>query len=599
MKVQHGKEVAIHSGHESCGATREGASEALTVETAGQPLSREISESGVPTQLQDAEGNIGHGAKREPCSDSTRSETLNMRGSFLCRSWEISAVSAAWVAVDGSGKATSRTPDIDAAEKSDASIVPKKRPNKGEEPAEGVEGRGATKRNVVQSPAPRTQCRAGASKGLDGVREVARRDRRAKFTALLHHVNPELLKQSFLKLKRGAVPGIDGMTWREYEEGLDERIECLYRAVHTGRYRALPSRRVYIDKSDGTKRPLGIAALEDKIVQQAVATVLSAIYESDFLGFSYGFRTGRGQHDALDALWIGIMSRKVNWILDFDIRSFFDTLDHTWMLRFLDHRVADRRILRLVRKWLKAGVIEAGQRTVATVGSPQGSVISPFLANLYLHYVLDLWAHQWRRQQAHGEVIIVRYADDGVMGFEHRHDAEQFLAAMRDRFAKFGLALHPEKTRLIEFGRFAAARRKRQGLGKPEVFNFLGFTHICSKTRKGQFQVLRLTIKKRLRAKLQAIREELMARRHEPVREIGQWLGRVLTGYFNYHAVLGNGDRLAGFRKAVCRSWLHALRRRSQRTRMTWARFQRLVLRHLPVVRVRHYYPYERLRATT
>jgi len=320
------------------------------------------------------------------------------------------------------------------------------------------------------------------------------------------------------------------------------------------------------------------------------------IYEEEFLGFSYGFRTGRGQHDALDALTVGIKSQKVNWILDADIQAFFDSIDHSSLLRFLEHRIADRRLLRLIRKWLKVGVIEDGRRVAATVGTPQGAVISPLLANITLHYVLDLWARQWRQRHAMGQVIMVRYADDSVFGFEQKADAERFLADMRERMAQFGLALHPGKTRLIEFGRRAIKNRQQRGEGKPETFDFLGFTHCCSTTRKGGFKMLRLTVKKRLRATLKAIRAKLWKRMHDPVPAVGRWLGQVVQGYFNYFAVPGNTNRLCGFRYEVSRAWRRILQRRSQKHRLSWERFGRLVRRYLPPVRVTHPYPEERFR---
>jgi group II intron reverse transcriptase/maturase len=427
------------------------------------------------------------------------------------------------------------------------------------------------------------------------VREAARRGKDVKFTALLHHVNVELLRESFLALQKHAAPGLDGLTWQEYEVGLEERVRDLHDRVHRGTYRAQPSKRAYIPKADGKLRPLGIAALEDKIVQQAVVTVLNAIYEADFLGFSYGFRPGRSQHDALDALWVGLTGKKVNWVLDADIRSFFDTINHEWLLKFVEHRIADPRILRLIRQWLKAGVSEGGEWSETTVGTPQGAVISPLLANVYLHYAFDLWAHDWRKRHATGDVIIVRYADDFVMGFQDRTEAEQFLNALRERLHKFGLEAHPEKTRLIEFGRYAAERRSRRGEGKPETFNFLGFTHSCAKRRKdGGFTVRRQTIAKRLAAKVQAVRAELMCRLHEPVPKLGQWLSGVVRGYLNYHAVPGNKRSLAAFIKEVARAWLHALRRRGQKRRITWERLWKLVSRWFPKPRILHPYPNQR-----
>jgi RNA-directed DNA polymerase len=465
--------------------------------------------------------------------------------------------------------------------------------------AEGREGRRAAKSNTEVPPAPRTQRRTRASMGLDGVREVALAAKAAgkevRFTALLHHVTPQLLRDSFKHLKRDAAAGVDGVRWREYEERLDERIGKLWDAVQSGRYRAQPSRRVYIPKADGKQRPLGIAALEDKIVQQAVVTVLTPIYEANFLGFSYGFRPGRNQHQALDAVVVGIHKKRVNWVLDADIKAFFDTVDHTWMMRFLEHRIGDTRVLRLIRKWLTAGVVENGHRTDVRVGTPQGAVISPLLANIYLHYVFDLWTHRWRGRHAHGNVMVVRYADDSVLGFESKADVDRFLEDLQARFAKFGLTLNEDKTRVLQFGRFAAEKRARQGLPKPPTFDFLGFTHICGRSRSnGWFQLKRLTSSKRLRASLKALRRALMRRMHDPTPVVGRWLRRVVQGYFNYHAVPGNVDRLSRFRNEVARAWLHALRRRGQRGRMPWSRFRRLVDRYLPRVRVLHPYPHQR-----
>ena len=462
-------------------------------------------------------------------------------------------------AAGGAGKAKSRNPVAHAGEKSDTSVVPKKPPNKGGSQsgasAEVVEERDVTKGNADRHLAPRTQSRIGcASMGLEGVREVARLDKTVRFTALLHHITPQLLVESFYALKRDAAAGVDGVTWREYEEVISERAVELHREIHTGAYRAKPSRRVLIPKSDGKQRALGIACLEDKIVQQAVTTVLSAIYEQDFLGFSYGFRQGRSQHDALDALTVGIKSQNVNWILDADIAAFFDEIDHDWMLKFLEHRIADRRMLGLIRKWLKVGVMEDGRRAASLRGTPQGAVVSPLLANIYLHYVLDLWTKQWRQRQARGNVIVVRYADDSVFGFKNEDEARGFLADMQERLAKFGLTLNAKKTRLIEFGRFAARNRKRRGQRKPETFDFLGFTHCCGTDRQGRFKVVRLTVKKRMRATLDSIRVELMRRRHEPVSIVGKWLNRVVQGYYNYHAVPGNLYRLGAMRSEICRA---------------------------------------------
>ena len=590
--------MANHSGPESCGIHREVYVEALTGETDRPAIEPRNHNSGMPTPLRDAEGNMVHDDNRKLCIDPTRSETLCMSGSLLHGSSEISSVSGE-IWSDGAGKVNDRNPAINADEKSDTPIVLKKPSNKGVFPAEVVEGRGVAKGNGDKPPASRTQSRKhDASTGLEGIRKIAKRNSKCRFTALLYHVTPALLVESFYALHKQAAAGVDGVTWHEYESQLYGRVNDLHREIHTGAYRAQPSRRVHIPKADGKMRPLGIAALEDKVVQQAVVTVLNSIYEQDFLGFSYGFRKGRGQHDALDALSEGISSRKVNWILDADIRSFFDEIDHEWMLRFLEHRIADGRLIRLIRNWLTAGVIEDGHRVASTRGTPQGAVISPLLANIYLHYALDLWAHQWRQRHANGDVILVRYADDSVMGFQYENEARRFLAEMRKRLAKFKLELHPDKTRLILFGRYAAQRCRERGTGKPETFDFLGFTHCCSQY-SGGFKIVRLTIKKRMRATLAAIRETLMRRRHEPIPVLGRWLGRVVRGYFNYYAVPDNMYRLNSFRGEVSRAWLHALKRRSQRHRLQWSRLTHLVKKYLPLCRVVHPLPQDRFYVKT
>jgi RNA-directed DNA polymerase len=455
-----------------------------------------------------------------------------------------------------------------------------------------------TKENTHQSSTQPTQSGERVSQGLAGVRRAAKARKGEKFTALLHHLTTGLLRDSFYALKREAAPGVDGVKWEEYETGLEDRLEDLHSRVHRGAYRAQPSRRVYIPKADGRQRPLGIAALEDKIVQQAVVTILNQIYEVDFLGFSYGSRPGRSQHQALDALVVGIERKRVNWVLDADIRGFFDNVDHEWMLRFLQHRIADQRILRLIQKWLKAGVSADGNWSETKVGTPQGAVASPLLANIYLHYVFDLWVEAWRKKCACGDVIVVRYVDDTVMGFEYREDAERFHRELGERLRKFGLDLHPDKTRLIEFGRHAERSRKRRGERKPETFDFLGFTHMCGKTsKKAHFMVLRKTSGKRMRAKLRQIKRQLLARKHEPVRQTGEWLRSVVQGYFNYHAVPGNGRRMGMFREQVARYWRLALRRRGQKSRMTWARFRPLAQRWIPVPRVLHPFPRQRFDA--
>jgi group II intron reverse transcriptase/maturase len=457
--------------------------------------------------------------------------------------------------------------------------------------AESEEGRPLIKENTHRSSTLSTQSEVRVSQGLAGVRKAAREGKELKFTALLHHLTVELLRESFYTLKRNASPGVDGVTWQEYETGLEDRLVDLHSRVHRGAYQARPSRRVYIPKPDGRQRPLGVAALEDKVVQQAVATILNQIYEADFRGFSYGFRPGRSQHQALDALYVAITRKKVNWMLDCDIRGFFDNLSHDWLLKFVQHRVADRRILRLIQKWLKAGVMEEGEWKNTEMGTPQGAVISPLLANIYLHYVFDLWVDVWRRKCARGDVIVVRYADDNVLGFQHLADADRFLAELRERLGKFGLELHPDKTRRIEFGKFAEQDRKRRGEGKPEMFDFLGFTHISGKDRNGNFALKRKTVSKRMRAKLEVIKQQLRKRMHEPVALTGKWLRSVVQGYFNYHAVPGNTESLCIFRYRVTRLWRQVLRRRGQKHHLSWARMVRLVDRWLPQPRVLHPYP--------
>src|SRR6266536_3237374 len=471
-------------------------------------------------------------------------------------------------------------------------VVPAKPSNKAAPAAaETVEGRGSAKENAASKARSGRGAGMRVSHALDCVRQVAKRDKEVRFTALLHHVTVDSLRAAYRGLKPRAAAGVDGVTWEAYGRDLEANLQDLHRRLHSGAYRAKPSRRVYIPKADGRQRPLGIASLEDKIAQSAVVEVLNAIYEEDFLGFSYGFRPGRSQHDALDALSVGLERKKVNWVLDADVADFFTRIDHTWLERFLEHRVADKRILRLIRKWLRAGVIEDGIWAECDEGTPQGATISPLLANVYLHYVLDLWAERWRRRNARGGVIIVRYADDFIIGFEHWDDAERFQADLCERLAKFALELHPEKTRLIEFGRYAAERRRERGLGAPETFNFLGFTHTCGKDKQGWFWVRRITISKRMRAKLSEVKTELMRRLHLPTPEQGRWLRSVVQGHLNYYAVPGNHHALEAFRDQVTRLWYAALRRRSQKTRTGWERMHRLAKKWLPPARVRHPHP--------
>jgi RNA-directed DNA polymerase len=533
------------------------------------------------------------GARRESPDSSAQSKSPRTLRNFMYGNRETSGASAPETAADRREKAECRTTRMHVPEESDRGVVPQSRPNKGcpLDPAEGEEGRPRIKENVSPTHTRPAQNGERVSQGLAGVRQAARQRKQEKFTTLLHHLTEALLRDSFYGLKREAATGVDGVTWKEYETGLAERLQDLHGRVHRGAYRAQPSRRVYIPKADGRQRPIGIAALEDKIVQGAVVTILNQIYEEDFLGFSYGFRPGRSQHDGLDALTVGITRKQVNWVLDADIRGFFDNLDHEWLLKFMQHRVADPRILRLIQKWLQAGVSEEGNWSETKIGTPQGAVISPLLANIYLHYALDQWVEAWRKKVARGDVVMVRYADDFVMGFQERAEAERFLEELRERLRKFGLELHPDKTRLIAFGRKPENDWRRKGEGKPGTFDFLGFTHSCGRTRKGYFTVRRETAGKRMRSKLQAVKQQLRIRMHAPVAETGKWLRSVVQGYFNYHAIPGNGKRLRAFRDGIRRLWRQVLRRRGQRRPWTWERFAAVASRWLPSPRILHPYP--------
>jgi len=483
--------------------------------------------------------------------------------------------------------------------KSASAIVAGKPTNKAGRPtAEPVEQRAGTKGNADQQNARRAQDRESVSNALDRIRQFARQRKKERFTSLFHHISPSLLRLAFFALKRDAAPGVDGLRWKDYEADLECKLEDLHARVQRGAYRALPSRRRYIPKLDGRQRPLAVAALEDKIVQRAVLAVLTPVYEEDFLGFSYGFRPKRSQHDALDALIVGISSRRVNYIFDADLRSFFDSVSQEWLVRFLEHRIGDRRIIRLIQKWLKAGVLEDGVVTVSDKGTGQGSVISPLLANIYLHYSVDLWAERWRRREATGDMIIVRYADDTVVGFEHESDARRFWDTMRERLQEFSLTLHPDKTRLIEFGRHAATNRKQRGLGKPETFTFLGFTLICGKSRRGHFQLHRKTRRDRMTAKLKEIKDELRRRMHDPIPEHGIWLKQVVTGFYAYHAVPTNFRSLLVFRAHIKALWLRTLRRRSQKDHTSWARIEKLADDFLPQPRILHPWPDRRFVVT-
>jgi len=486
--------------------------------------------------------------------------------------------------------------------KSDGPVVPAKPPNNAAVPAaaEVVEERGPAKGNTARQTRPGHRAGEGVSSELDRVRRLARADRDVRFTALLHHLCVDRLREAYRATRPGAAPGVDGVSWHEYGVELEDNLEDLHDRVMSGAYRAVPSRRVFIPKPDGRLRPLGVAALEDKILQRALVEVLNAIYEQDFLGFSYGFRPGRSAHDALDALAVGIERKRVRWVLDADIRDFFSTLDQSWLERFIEHRIADRRVLRLIQKWLRAGVIENGEWTKTDAGTAQGASVSPLLSNVYLHYVFDLWADQWRRRHARGDMILVRYADDWLAGFERHGDAARFLTDLHQRLAEFGLELHPDKTRLIEFGRFAARNRASRGINiRPETFEFLGFTHQCATDRNGRFKLRRTTSKKRLRAKLKSVKTEMRWRSQHPIPEQGRWLKSVLVGHYQYYAVPDNINALQAFRDEVQRHWHHALRRRSQRSAITLERMHRIAERWLPPPRILHPWPNQRFDAKT
>jgi group II intron reverse transcriptase/maturase len=485
--------------------------------------------------------------------------------------------------------------------KSDKPIVPENSPNEAAIRAEEEgEGRGLAKGNLSRQNTFRTQSRGDVPSALEQVREAARREKETRFTALFHYVyNPEMLEYAYGQLKKKAAPGVDGETWQHYGENLERNLEDLSHRLQRGAYRAKPVRRQYIPKSDGRMRPLGVTSLEDKIVQRAAVEVMNAIYEEDFADFSYGFRPGRSQQEALDRLYIGMDGGKVNWVLDVDIRAFFDSVSQEWLVKFVEHRIGDKRVVRLIQKWLRAGVLEEGKLTVSEEGTPQGGSASPLLANVYLHYAFDQWAQGWKRKIAQGEMQMVRFADDIVVGFQKKADAERFLRELRERMAKFQLELHPEKTRLVEFGRFAAQNRKSRGEGKPETFNFLGFTHICGKTKEGRFAVKRQTIRKRMQAKLKEIGETLRRRMHDPVNEVGEWLRTVVAGHIRYYGVPTNSAALRNFRHQVGCLWRKVLGRRSQLGYVTWERTKRLIDRWLPPARICQPYPSRRRPVTT
>jgi RNA-directed DNA polymerase len=485
--------------------------------------------------------------------------------------------------------------------KSDSLTVPKKLLNKGNDntlSAEGAEGRGLAKGNLPQQNRCRTQGRESLQSALGRIRQAAAGDKKLQFTSLWHHVyNINRLREEYYNINPTAAPGVDDQTWQQYGEALESNLQDLSERLRTGAYRAKPVKRVYIPKPDGRQRPIGITTLEDKIVQRAVTTVLQSVYEADFKGFSYGFRPCRGAHNALDALAVGLLKRKVGWVLDADIHGFFDTISHEWLIKFIWHRITDRRVHRHILKWLNAGVLEDGQHRRIEAGTPQGGSISPMLANIYLHYAFDLWAEQWRKLQARGHMIMVRYADDIVIGFEHKSDALRFWKDLQERFRKFNLELHTEKTRLIEFGRFAAERRAKRGEKKPETFNFLGFTYICAKSSKDKFMLLRLPMRKRMQAKLKAIKEQLKLKRFMPIAEMGKWLQAVVRGWYQYYAVPLTSRHLVKFRRRVAWLWFHALKRRSQKSRLTWARMYKWMAQWLPQPRILHPYPQARVQA--
>ena len=491
---------------------------------------------------------------------------------------------------------------MDGGRKSDAKVVPAKRANKGvSTPAELVEGSAAAKGNLGKQTTHRAQDRASVPHALDRVRLRAKADKGMRFTSLMHHIYAvPMLRMAYYALKKDAASGVDGVTWRAYEADLEINLLDLASRLRRGAYHAKPVRRVFIPKADGRQRPLGVPVLEDKIVQRATVEVLNGIYETDFAGFSYGYRPKRSQHNALDAVYVGLLTKKVNWVLDGDIRSFFDRLDHEWLMHFLAHRIADQRVLRLVRKWLKAGVLVNGRWESSDDGSPQGGSASPLLANVFLHYVFDLWVNSWRKARAHGDVTVVRYADDFIVGFESEKDALRFREELTERLSRFGLELHPEKTRVIEFGSWAGRNRRRRGQRKPETFDFLGFTHICGRKKgNNMFTVVRKTVRQKMTSKLGELKAELKRRMHRPVKEQGAWLQAVILGYDRYYGVPGNWSALLRFRRALERLWWKTLRRRGDRRPLSWTHMTRLFELWFPAVQIHHPYPLNRMGVTT
>jgi RNA-directed DNA polymerase len=604
MKEPYVEGLASHHGPESCVGPLRSGREALTGADAGQVLSHE---KGFTFGIADLVPNGGRQHRhrrnnRRACgrvpgvADPAHASETPHTGTGRSRQVPVAAH-------DGSGPAgggqeslrPARTPREVTHQHNTDDRAEQARQHRA---AEAREARTVTKGNPKGETGPDTQRSQNPVNAQQRVREAARKDRNLRFNNLMHHITPRLLMESFEALNPKAVPGIDEVTWKQYRENAVSHIRILHQRVHSGGYRAKPSRRIYIPKADGRQRPIGIAALEDKIVQQAVVTILSLIYEEDFLDLSYGSRPGRMPHQALDELYVELTEGRVEWILDADIRSFFDSLNHDWLMKFVAHRVADQRILRLIAKWLRAGVSEDGQWSETKVGTPQGAVISPLLANIYLHYVLDLWVEAWRKKHAKGKVIIVRYADDFVMGFERQEDAQRLLKDLNQRVKTFGLELHPEKTRLIEFGRHAERNRAKKNMGKPETFDFLGFTHICARRRKdGTFTVWRKTISKRLKNKVKEIRQKLKRGRHRPVKLQGKWLRQVVQGHLNYYAVPNNYHALSRFCWEVGKAWYQALCRRSQKARrLSWKKMKKLLNSWMPKPRIIHPWPDQRFR---
>jgi RNA-directed DNA polymerase len=595
MREPYRKGLATYLDPESCDLAREDQIEALTGADAGFAIEPR-------NHLNLGADDVGRVRKQHPVPcygewqrDPARSENQSMHRSSMRENRESLPLSGK--RPEREEKPMRRKSEMDGGKQSDSVILPTKAPNKERRcSAEGLEVRTLTKRKERKASSDWVQNQKKLPDGLERIRQRAGKEKDVRFTALMHHMNLERLKQAYQELNCKAAPGVDGVTWEEYGNNLENNLESLLEKLHKGTYHAKPSKRVAIPKPDGGERQLGIAALEDKLVQRVLSCILNAIYEQDFLGFSYGFRPHRNPHRALDALYVGITRKKVNWVFDMDIQGYFDNMSHEWIMNFINHRVGDPRVIRLIKKWLAAGIMDGTQWEAVKAGTPQGAVISPILANVYLHYSFDQWAAQWRTRKARGDVIIVRYADDMVVGFESQSDAEQFLGELRERLAKFQLSLHPQKTRIIQFGRFAARDRHTEGKDKPETFDFLGFTHICSTSRQGHFLIRRKTIRKRFRRKLLEVKEKLRRRMHQKLEDQGRWLRAVVQGYFNYHSIPLNWDTMGQFRTAVAKCWLKTLRRRSHKDRTKWSWFGQYVDQWLPKVRVIHPWPWERLR---